>query len=554
MRIQQTVLSFALAIAVLIVLLPGVGFAANYAGDRKLLPAAGASGANFGQAVAIDGFIAVVAAPGENSGQGAVHVFERSDSGWQHKARLTASDGVSGDLFGSSVAISGDTVVVGSATDDNSSGVDSGAVYLFVKPASGWGDMTESGQLFAGDAAANHTFGSAVTIVGTTLVVGASGHENGGVFPGAVYIFEGSGTNWNQSAKLTASDGINGDLFGFSLDMDGNTVVVGAYGKEQKKGAVYVFNKPDSGWTNANENVMLVAQDRSAGDQFGFDLAINGGHIIVGADREDTNGADGGAVYLFSGTGWSLQEKKVPTDGFRDQGFGYAVDILGDTAIVGALLDNEKAGSIYVYEVSSGTLTEQEKLTAPDGEAEDRFGSAVAITGSYIVAGAYRDAVGGQSASGSAYVFRQTVDTNTPPQAQDDSFETEQDAAVTTTNVLVNDTDPDGDTLSISQADSRSAQNGTVVNNGDGTFTYTPPADFTGGDSFNYSISDGRGGEGQATVHITVTVAGATADDDGDSDGGSSGGGGALNPWLLLLIAGIYHITFSRKRWLTERL
>ncbi len=557
MRIQQTVLSFALAIAVLIVLLPGSGFAANYAGDGKLLPAAGASGANFGQAVAIDGFIAVVAAPGENSGQGAVHVFERSDSGWQHKARLTASDGDSDDLFGGSVAISGDIVVVGSATDDNSGGADAGAVYLFVKPASGWGDMTESGQLFAGDAAANHTFGSAVAITGTTLVVGASGHENGDIFPGAVYIFEGSGTNWNQSARLTASDGSNGDLFGFSLDMDGNTVVVGAYGKEQKKGAAYVFEKPASGWADATESSILTAQDRSVGDQFGFDLAINGGHVIVGADRDDALGADAGAVYLFSGTDWSVQEKYVPADGLADQGFGYAVDLVGDTAVVGALLDDDngqKSGSVYVYALSSGTLTYQEKLLAPDGSAEARFGNSVAMTGSYIVSGAYGDAVNGSLGSGSAYVFRQGVNSNTPPQAANDSFETEQDTSLTTTDVLANDIDPDGDTLSIIQVDANSDQGGSVNDNGNGTFTYTPPAGYSGGDSFNYTVSDGRGGEAQATVYVTVQAA-TTTDTDTDTDTDSAdtgGGGGALSPWLLLLIAGIYQTLFSRKRWLME--
>ncbi len=548
MRTQRAILTFALIIAVLIVLFPGSGSAAGYAHDGKLLPALGASGANFGQAVAIDGVIAVVAAPGENSGQGAVHVFERLDSGWQHRARLTASDGASGDLFGGSVAISGDIVVVGSATDDNSGGADAGTVYLFVKPASGWADMTESRQLFASDAAANHTFGSAVAITGTTLVVGASGHENGDVFPGAVYIFEGSDTNWNQSARLTASDGSNGDLFGFSLDMDGNTVVVGAYGKEQKKGAAYVFEKPASGWADATESNILTAQDRSVGDQFGFDLAIDGGRVIVGADGDDDSGADAGAVYLFSGADWSVQEKHVPTDGFADQGFGYAVDIFNDTAVVGALLDDDKgqnSGSVYVYGLSSGMLAYQEKLLAPDGGAEDRFGSSVAMTDSSVIAGAYRDTVGGQLASGSAYVFSQAVDSNAPPQAQNDSFETEEDTPVTITDVLANDTDPDGDTLSISLVDSSSAQSGTVVDNGNGTFTYTPPAGYTGSDSFNYSISDGNGGEAQATVLITVKPAGTTTDE-GD---GSSGGGGTITPWLLLLMAGFYQLLFRRKRW-----
>ena len=543
MRTQRVTLSFVLVITLFIVWLPATGTAASYAHDGKLLPAVSIDGANFGQAVAVDGNTAVVASPGEDSGQGAVYVFERTDSGWQRKAKLTALNGVSGDLFGGSVAISGNTVVVGNGTDDNSAGTDAGTVYLFIKPANGWEDMTESTKLEAGDAAANHTFGASVVIAGTTLVVGASGHE-GGAYPGAVYIFEGSDTNWNQSAKLTASDGSNGDLFGFSLDMDGNTVVVGAYGKEQKKGAVYVFEKPGTGWSDATEGKILTAQTRSAGDQFGYDVAINGGHIIVGADREDTNGSDGGAVYLFSGTDWSQQQMVTPDDGFADQGFGYAVDLIADTVIVGAVLDDDKgqhSGSIYIYEPSSGSLVFQQKLVAPDGGEQDRFGSSVAMTDSYIVTGAYRDSVNGQSASGSAYIFSRSVDSNTSPQAQNDSFETEEGVSVTTTNVLANDTDPDGDALSISLVDSSSAQNGTVIDNGNGTFTYTPPSGFTGVDSFNYSVSDGKGGEAQATVLITVNAA--------DSTTGGGGGGGALSPWLLLLfMAGVYQTVIGRKR------
>ncbi len=548
MRIQRTVLFFALVSTLLIVIFPGTGAATGYAEDGKLLPVVSGSGANVGQAVAIDGNTAVVAAPGEDLGLGAVHVFEWSDSGWQHKARLTVSNGVSGDWFGSSVAISGNVIVVGGSTDDNSSGTDAGTVYLYVKPAIGWEDMTESMELIADDAAEKRTFGTSVAIAGTTLVVGASGHESGN-YSGAVYVFQGSGTNWTQVARLTASDGRNGDLLGFSLDLYEETIAAGAYGKAQKTGAVYVFRKPATGWRDANEDVILVAQDHSAGDQFGYGLAIDGEHILVGADRDDDSGEDGGAVYLFSGADWSQQKKFVPEDGFDDQGFGYAVDIFGGTAIVGALLDDDKgknSGSVYVYEVSSGALTYREKLVASDGDAEDRFGSSVAMTGGKFLIGAYTDTVEGEQNSGSAYVFNLSVDGNMPPQAQNDSFETEEGIPLTTSNVLANDSDPDGDVLSISGVDNHSVKNGALVDNGNGTFTYTPPTSYTGADSFKYSISDGRGGEAQGTVLITVRAASPATGDGG-------GGGGALNFWLLLWIAGICRAFLPKKQVVGRR-
>ncbi len=534
MRIRQVAYFFIL----FVILLPGAGVAGDYDQDGKLFLEASIRAAFLGDAVAIDGGTAVVVAPGDNDEGGAVHIFERSDSGWQHKAKLTVSDSIRGEPL-RSVAISGDTIVVGKATDINDNGVDAGAAYIFVKPQTGWEDMTETAKLLAADGAAKHTFGTSVAIAGTTLVVGASGHENGNVHSGAVYVFEGSGANWTQLAKLTASDGVNGDLLGFSLDLDNDTVVAGAYGKEQKKGAVYVFKKPDSGWVDATEDFLLEASDRAAGDQFGFDVAIDAGHIVIGADGEDTNGIDSGAVYLFSGADWSRQEKIIADDGIADQGFGYAVDVSGNVMVTGALLDDDngpRSGSVYVYGLSAGVAEYREKLVASDGGAEDRLGSSVAMTDHYILAGAYNSTIDGKTGSGSAYVFGR-IGINTPPQAQDDSFETERDVAVTTGSVLANDTDPDGDALSISQVDSDSAQGGRVVDKGNGVFVYTPPSGYTGADSFGYSVSDGRGGEAQATVHITVKAAASE-----NTGGGGGGGGGVLNPWLLLLFAGLYRV------------
>lgn len=547
MREQRSaaLISILVILVTAMLLVPVSVLAGDYSLAKKLLPGTPASGASFGDAVAIDGEVAVVAAPGEG-GKGAVYLYANTTGGWVRKARLAATDGDSGDLFGTAVAISGDVVAVGAPTDDNANGVDAGAVYLFEKPQGGWVDMGETTKLIAADGAENQTFGKAVAIEGSTLVTGASGHANGAT-PGAVYVYEKSGGNWSQAARLTASGGVNGDLFGFSLDFDGDRIVVGAYGRNQNRGAVYLFDKPGAGWTEATEDRVLTASDGSAGDHFGYTVTLDPGYVIAGADRDDDMGADSGAIYLFSVADWS-EQKIVPDDSFPNQGFGYAVAAGSGRVAVGAVEDDDKgsgSGSIYIYHLASGSWQLQEKITAPDGGAGDRLGSAVAVSGSNVVAGAYGDIVQGRSGAGSAYLFTQTTTGNRAPLAQDDSFETGEGRKLTTGNVLANDSDPDGDSITISAADTRSAQGGDVADNGDGTFTYTPPAGFSGGDSFTYHISDGKGGGAQATVHITVTTDGSDGGDAGDSggngdSGGSGSGGGPVNPWLLLTLYAVW--------------
>lgn len=383
----------------------------SYSQEKQLLPQVSVTNGWFGDALAMDGDTAVVAAPGDDSGWGAVYVFERDGDNWRLSARLTVPQSGSSQPL-RAVAVSGDTIVVGRSTDSNIKGNHAGAVYLFEKPDGGWRNMTEATKkLMAGDGATNRTFGTAVSIHGDTLVVGAAGRGNS--YPGAAYVFQSSDTGWQQVAKLTASDGADGDLFGFSLDMEGDRIVVGAYGKNDDTGAAYLFTKPESGWGDAEESARLSVQRLSSGDQFGYAVAVSASHIAVGADRDDDNGTDAGAVYLFSGSKWSLQEKVIPDDGFDDQGFGYAVDIAGNTLLVGALLDNHngfKSGSVYPFRVSCDSVVPLEEIGALDGAAEDRFGGAVAISGNRLLVGAYTKTVNGESSAGSAYMFVGTAD------------------------------------------------------------------------------------------------------------------------------------------------
>ncbi len=510
--------------------------AAGFSFAEKLLPRGSSEAASFGQAVAIRGDLAVVGAPGENRSQGAAYLFQRSTAGWQLKARLTVSDAANEDFFGTAVAIGDGIVVVGAPFDDNDRGKDAGTVYLFVEPGDGWRDMNDPIPLVAGDGAAGHGFGAAIALDGDALVVGAPGRA-GGDFNGAVYLFEGASDTWSQRARLTAWDGQNGDLFGYALDKEGDTVAVGAYGWEEDRGALYLFHKPATGWADATENRKLVAFEGESGDRFGVAVALAGDWVAVGADLEGSNGEGAGAVYLYSGPDWS-EFKMIPSDGHADQGFGFALDASGDTLIVGAVLDDQqgdKSGAVYVYRRESSGWQRQTKLLAEDGKRGDRFGGAVALHEGRLLAGAYGATVDGAVSAGAAQLF---IADNAPPQAQDDSFTVAEGAVLSKpiAVLLANDSDSDGDSLQLSRLDGSSAKGGTVIRKGE-EFVYTPPSGYTGADSFGYTVSDGNGGTAVATVHVTVESAAGDKQASGDAASGGGGGGGSLMPLALMFLA-----------------
>jgi uncharacterized protein (DUF2345 family) len=395
--------------------------------QAKLTASDGAVSDGFGFSVAISGDTVVVGAPGKNSFQGAAYVFVKPIGGWNgnltQTAKLTASDGLTFDLFGYSVAISGDTVVVGARSKNGSRG----AAYVFVKPSSGWsGNLTETAKLTASDGAVADEFGFSVAISGDTVVVGApfadiSPNSN----QGTAYVFVKPGSGWSgnltETAKLTASDGAVADEFGFSVAISGDTVAVGALGDDiganSNQGAAYVFVKPSGGWSgNLTENAKLTAFDGAAFDLFGFSVAISGDTVVVGAPRKNSSQ---GAAYVFvkpSG-GWSgnLTEnaKLTAFDGAAFDEFGNSVAVSGDTVVVGAPFDdigaNTDQGAAYVFVKPSGgwtmTSTFDAKLTASDGAADDEFGRSVAISGGTVVVGARFADIGTNADRGAAYVF-----------------------------------------------------------------------------------------------------------------------------------------------------
>ena len=324
-------------------------------GDSPLQQAApittgGAVADEFGTSVAISGATAVVGVDaGADAGE--AYVFVRSGTQWSRQAKLTASDGVAGDHFGFSVAISGTSALVG-APGRNSF---TGAAYVFVRSGTHWSQQAE---LTAYDGAIRNVFGWSVAISGATALVGAYFKNQQ---TGAAYVFVRSGATWFRQAKLTASDGVHYALFGWSVAISGNSALIGAPQRNAFTGVAYVFVRSGTHWSQQAE---LIASDGAMGDQFGYSVAISGISAAVGAPNLGTFKTRPAYVFGRSGTHWSQQSELTASDSEAALGFGLSVAISGTTAVVGAPFMNSDVGAAYVF-VPSGTIwSQQAKLIA----------------------------------------------------------------------------------------------------------------------------------------------------------------------------------------------
>ena len=184
------------------------------------------------------------------------------------------------------MAVSGDTVVVGVPSDDDN-GFNAGSAYVFVEPGGGWaGSLTPDAQLTASDGAASDSFGFSVAVSGDTVVVGRTFRDGGATDSGSAYVFVEPSGGWTgrltEDAKLTAGDGAARDQFGFAVAVSGNTVVVGAQGDDDNgsnSGSAYVFVAPGGDWAGSlTQDAKLTAFDGAASDQFGLSVAVSGRH------------------------------------------------------------------------------------------------------------------------------------------------------------------------------------------------------------------------------------------------------------------------------------
>jgi hypothetical protein len=372
-------------------------------------------------------------------------------------AKLSASPGGLGDLLGTSVAISGDGSTIVAGAPQATGGLEHespnvGAVYVFVTSGTGWANATETATLSAANGGAWDYLGASVAVSndGSTIVAGAPHNASSHSGSGAAYVFVRPPTGWAErtsTAELTASSG-GADWTGSSIAIsgDGSTVAVGSpqatIEGHEGQGAAYVFARPGGGWGSGeqpqHQTAKLTASDGAADDGLGGDnggnaiaVSSDGSTVAAGAATATASGCPGeclfgpGAVYVFAepalgwGSGTQPQHeaaKLTASDGHGDDRFGDAVAMSGDgsTVVAGAwraaITPNSVQGAVYVFVKPGGGWTGQHetaKLTAQDGQGNDRLGRSVAVSsdGSTVVAGAYFATVAGNAAQGKVYVF-----------------------------------------------------------------------------------------------------------------------------------------------------
>ncbi len=375
--------------------------------DQQLLGSDTAANDLFGRSLALSGTTAVVGAwqatVSGKSGAGAAYVFLRSGTTWAEQAKLVASDGAADDAFGYSIALSGNTAVVGAVAATVGGKSAAGAAYVFVRSGTMW---TQQAKLTAADAAADDSFAESVAVDGDTVLVGAPYADvMGDGDRGAVYVYSRSGTTWTQQAKLAPSDGVGGDHAGQSVALAGNSALFGApfadVAGQSSAGAAYVYLRAGMTWSLQQK---LSASDAASTDDFGGAVALVNDTAIVGADQADVGGkSNSGAAYVFqrTGTSWSEQQKLTPTTALADEGFGIAVALAGtsNTAIVGAD-GNATGGAAYLFGRSGTTWTQQQQLISPLVGADGNFGRGVGIDGDLALVGAPFSNLPGKLSSG----------------------------------------------------------------------------------------------------------------------------------------------------------
>jgi len=412
---------------------------------------------NFGFSVAISGDYAIVGAKyedhdvvgGSNKIQaGSAYIFKNESGAWTQVQKIVASDRSAEDWFGNSVAISGDFIVVGAVLEDEdefgANNLESaGSAYIFKNESGTW---VEIQKIVATDRAANDYFGNSVAISGDYIVVGAYLEDENAVGgatmdnAGSAYIFYNNAGTWEQTQKIVASDRYNNDYFGYSVAIDGNYLIVGAYNEDENvsggaslnaSGSAYIFFNTAGTW---NQIQKIVASDREELDNFGWSVAIHGSYAIVGAYSEDEDETgnnsleEAGSAYIFfNNVGvWTETNKIVASDRENGDRFGHSVAIYGDYAVVGAYLEDEdenglnshdNAGSAYIFKNDAGNWVEEQKIVSTDRSLADWFGVSVAISDTYILVGAQledHDPNGETNlpSAGSAYVFQNCREIN----------------------------------------------------------------------------------------------------------------------------------------------
>ncbi len=355
---------------------------------------------SFGASVSVHGNVAVVGAPFDSergNGVGAAYVFRHDGSTWVEEAKLTPGAAASEGQFGFSVATTGERILVGApGVFDGSPSV--GAAYVFDYDGSDW---RESATLSPDTLWQNGNFGSGVAIDAGVAIVGAPGLNE------SAYVFRLAGTDWNFEARLLADVPQNLADFGRTVAISGQHAAVGAWTESEggvvQAGATYTYQYDGTAW---QRTARLVAPSPPVTGLFGGSVALKGDSLLVGtsADNEVADLAGAAHFFVFNGTSWVAGQKLVAADGQQQDRFGMSVAFDGELALIGAFADDDggsASGSAYIFRFDGVSWMQESKLTAENAAEGDQFGKTVALDDTVAVVGAFA----ANQTAGAAYVF-----------------------------------------------------------------------------------------------------------------------------------------------------
>ncbi|MEO6489205.1 MAG: hypothetical protein ABIO04_04620 [Ferruginibacter sp.] len=317
-----------------------------------------------------------------------------------------SNDGMRGDIFGVSVCMSDNFAIVGAPYDSVGSNAKQGSAYIFSFNGSSW---VQQQKLVANDGAGGDYFGYSVSISGNYAIVGAPLDAIGAVTgQGSAYIFFYNGTTWVQQQKITASDGLADDHFGFTVAITSSFALIGVkdddIGANLSQGSSYVYNNNAGVWS---QQPRLTADDGTANEAFGTSVALSGNYAVIGAYGDGPLGS--AYVFFYNGANWVQKQKLIPTNPAA-QSFGIAVSISGSYICIGAetttVGTSNAQGSAFIFFYNGSTWEEQQELIAGDGNVNDRFGGKVSVSGNYALIGSIQADVGSNVDQGATYLFQ----------------------------------------------------------------------------------------------------------------------------------------------------
>lgn len=364
--------------------------------EQEILSNDGKANDFFGWSVAVsDDTLLVGAVDAGDVGQGAAYLYQFQNGTWQQIQEL--SPGVSGDFFGNALSIDNTSLAV-SATGAGTAGL----VYVY-QNANGTWDLSQV--VTPNNTASGLVFGYTLALHGDTLIVGAPGFQSN---QGAVYVFTRNNGTWIQNQQIVADDGVDGDGngFGSALAFSGDTLVVSSPNFNLAQGAVYVFDLINGTWVQSQKIV-----GETVGIIFGESVSIDGTTFIVGAPLGQVDGNTLGVVYVFqkSGDSWIQSQKLAANNGAMFDQLGFFVAMEGDVIVAAAPSADVQApplnGAVYVFVNEDGTFVQTQELVGLPGSANDAFGTALAMHHGKIMVGAQTTNVSSQDFQGSAFLF-----------------------------------------------------------------------------------------------------------------------------------------------------